>query len=157
MAPVLGATDCAWRRQRPFVCGEFVLVCCIFSGEAFAAWSWWSAYEAVAPTTKKLLPVNMDETAVRFFMPWRRGLLFSAARGAGRRKVVQRAPLKQQRTCVSRVAFLYAEPAAQPLLPQIILGSYHVLRLADVAAVQPCLPPNVFMFCRQSAWVHVPL
>ena len=43
----------------------------------------------------------------------------------------------------------------QPLLPQVIVGPYHVLRLADVAAVQPRLPPNVFMLRRQSAWVNV--
>ena len=43
----------------------------------------------------------------------------------------------------------------QPLLPQIIVGSYHALRLADVAAARPRLPPNVFMLRRQSFWANV--
>ena len=45
----------------------------------------------------------------------------------------------------------------QALLPHFLLGSYHVPRLADVAAMRPRLPPNVCVLLRQSACVSVPV
>ena len=60
---------------------------------------------------------------------------------------------KQQRGCLSHIAFVCDRPEIQPHLPHIIIGNEAVLPLYIQREIQPQLFRNVFLVRRKSAWV----
>ena len=99
--------------------------------EATPCWSWWNAYEHAIPQGKRPLAINMDETAIKFYVQ-HRGLIVERARHVFRPKPTQQVSRAQQRTCVSHVAFVRNNAAAQPSLPQFFISSEHALRVGEV-------------------------
>ena len=120
-------------------------------------WQWWNTYEHVKDDRKKLLRINMDETAVRLYMTPRISLIASqcSRRHRSARTISHSASLQQQRTCVTHAAFVCDDTTIQVLLPHILIGSTHVLSVAVKNAVEPLLHRNVFLLRRKSAWVNV--
>ena len=101
---------------------------------------------------RKVLRINVDETAVRFYMPQRAGLVAKRRRGGP--SLAQDASRRQQRSCVTRVAAICDNAAVQPSLPQVFIGNEKVLQAAAVKLLQPALQKNVFLLRRKSGWVN---
>ena len=55
------------------------------------------------------------------------------------------------------MAFVCDNGEVQKALPQIIIGSWAVLRVTDVSRIARLLPDNVFVLRRKSAWVTADL
>ena len=55
---------------------------------------------------------------------------------------------------MTHVAMICDNTTIQPLLPQIIIGSEHVLRVRDVDYVRPRVSANVHVWRRSSGWVN---
>ena len=51
------------------------------AAEARSVWQWWNCLEENVALPRKVLRVNVDETAVRFYMPQRAGLIAKRRRG----------------------------------------------------------------------------
>ena len=115
-------------------------------------WQWWNCWEEHVAPPKKVLRVNVDETAVRFYMPQRAGLLAKRRRGGP--SLAQDAPRGQQRSCVTHVAAICDDTAVQPSLPQVFIGNEAVLKVAAVKLVGPALHKNVILLRRKSGWVN---
>ena len=115
-------------------------------------WQWWNCLEEQVALPRKVLRVNVDETAVRFYMPQRRGLVAKRRRGGP--SLAQDASRRQQRSCVTHVAAICDDTAVQPSLPQVIIGNESVLQAAAVKLVGPALHKNVILLRRKSGWVN---
>ena len=115
-------------------------------------WQWWNCLEEQVALPRKVLRVNVDETAVRFYMPQRKGLAPKRRRGGPSR--AQDASRRQQRSCATHVAAICDDTAVQPSLPQVFIGNEAVLRAAAVRLVQPALHKNVILLRRKSCWVN---
>ena len=115
-------------------------------------WQWWNCLEEQVALPRKVLRVNVDETAVRFYMPQRKGLVPKRRRGGPSR--AQDASRRQQRSCVTHVAAICDDTAVQPSLPQVFIGNEAVLHAAAVRLVQPALHQNVILLRRKSGWVN---
>ena len=75
---------------------------------------------------RKVLRANVDETAVRFYMPQRAGLV--TKRRLGALSLAQDASRRQQRSCVTHVAAICDDTAVQLSLPQVNIGNASVRR-----------------------------
>ena len=86
-------------------------------------------------------------------------------RGFGDQKgvVARRPPRGQQKIMrfknpdrgnLSYVAIICDDTSIQPVLPQILLGNEHVLRVQDLEAVKASLPSNVYLIRAKSGWVE---
>lgn len=115
-------------------------------------WQWWNCLEDHVALPKKVLRVNVDETAVRFYMPQPAGLLAKRRRGGP--SLAQDASRRQQRSCVTHVAAICDDTAVQPSLPQVFIGNEAVLQVAAVKLVRPALHKNVILLRRKSGWVN---
>ena len=78
-----------------------------------------------------------------------------SGRSRGDRRVAP-ATRKQQRGCLSHVAFVCDQPEIQPHLPHVIIGNQAVLPLYTQRELEPQLLSNVFLVRRKSAWVDAP-
>ena len=151
--PVLGPRGIPVKRVGSGKRPPFFCFCPPLPAQVSQAWSWWNLYAAAVPTGKQLLGINMDETAIRFFMQ-QRGLVVRRARGRCRRPATQRCSRAQMRACITLVAFVATEPRVQGSLPQVFVGAEHVLRVTDVNLVQPALTDNIRLLRRKSGWVN---
>ena len=115
-------------------------------------WQWWNCLEEQVALPRKVLRVNVDETAVRFYMPQRAGLVAKRRRGGP--SLAQDAARRQQRSCATHVAAICDDTAVQPSLPQVFIGNEAVLQAAAVKLVRPALHKNVVLLRRKSGWVN---
>ena len=122
------------------------------AAEARSVWQWWNCLEEHVALPRKVLRVNVDETAVRFYMPQRAGLVAKRRRGGP--SPTQDASRRQQRACVTHVAAICDDTAVQPLLPQVFIGNEAVLQASAVKLVRPALHKNVILLRRKSGWVN---
>ena len=101
----------------------------------------------------------MDETAVKIAPVLKPGLVACEPQENIKDFMLheRRAPLRQQRACLSLVAFVCDDSEVQKSLPQIILGGSAVLRVSDLVRIEPQLPDNVFCLRRKSAWLNADL
>ena len=107
-------------------------------------------------TDKKILRLNLDETAVRMYMDPVRGLIVTGAEGL-RGKPLRSASRRQQRACVSHIAIVCDDTSVQPVLPQIIVGNCKTVLKSMQRRLAPQLRENVFLLRRKSAWVNADL
>lgn len=98
--------------------------------------------------------MNLDETAVKTWMAPGKGLIAKPMLSVGRRgRRVAPATRKQQRGCVSHIAFVCDNPDIQPRLPHVFIGNAAVLPVYIQREIEPQLFSNVFLVRRKSAWV----
>ena len=117
-------------------------------------YTWWNFVESFCSPAKKILRINLDETSVKTWMPSGKGLVTRRIPGPcrGDRRVAP-ATRKQQRGCLSHVAFVCDQPEIQPHLPHVIIGNECVLPLYIQREMETQLSSNVFLVRRKSAWV----
>lgn len=133
-------------------CSSVVSLC--LPDQVTAVYTWWNLLESLCPPTKSVLRLNLDETAVKTWMAPGKGLIAPGS-GDGVRPVrqVSKATRKQQRSCLTHVAFLCDNPEIQPYLPHVIIGNEGVLPVYIQKEMAPKLFRNVFLVRRKSAWV----
>ena len=116
-------------------------------------WSNWLTEEA-RRAGKQLLLLNLDETSIP--------LAFTHAGGHVMRLNPTKQwirPPRQRPTRALQRSFLFTHvglicnvPALQPLLPQVVFISAHLLTLAAQASIQDELPDNVYVKRMPSGW-----
>ena len=121
-----------------------------FVSEAIAAWQWWNSCLADVSTGKRVLRINMDETAVCLFQGHGRGNLFLSNTD---RAAVQNVPRGKQRMFLTHVAFICDDSVIQKVLPQIVIGNERAIPQKQLATLKANCPANFFLLRRTSAWV----
>jgi hypothetical protein len=111
---------------------------------------------AHAPTGKRILTVNLDETAIVYREKQGKGNVFLRKKPLWKAcaAVQGKAQSKACRIYLTHVALVCDDPAIQPLLPQVLLVNAATLPLSLVDEIASFLPPNVQIWRRKSAWVN---
>ena len=122
--------------------------------EVRGVWQWWNCLEEQVSSPKKVLRVNVDETAVRFYMPQPAGLVAKKRRRRCGPEPTQDASRRQQRSCVTHVAAICDDTAVQAVLPQVFVGNEAVLQVSWTKLLRPALRKNVILLRRKSGWVN---
>jgi len=124
--------------------------------QATAVWQWWRCLCSHIPCGKKVLRLNLDETAVRFFYKPSKGLRTRRTPNhiIHETRAVQHATKGQQRRALTHVAIICDDSELQPQIPQFILGAEHVLRVRDMDCIAATLSPNVHLWRRKSGWIN---
>ena len=125
-----------------------------FFAQVTAGYTWWNLLESLCPPTKTVLRINLDETAVKIWMPPGKGLIARSSLDVVRGpRCISPATRKQQRACLTHVAFVCDNPSIQVHLPHVIIGNEAVLPLYIQRELEPQLFSNVYLVRRKSAWV----
>ena len=122
-----------------------------------AAWQWWNYLEDLVAVHKKILRLNMDETACRFYYDQLAGVLAAEPVAAAARHGMsaQNVSTKAKRSAVTHVALIADDRELQYTLPQFILGNEHVLQAHVMRELRSSgrLQQNITMLRGKSAWV----
>ena len=123
--------------------------------EALAVWAWSNCVQQEDRQGRRLLRINLDETAVCMCSSWRDGFLVRAARQSSRagRSLTRDFSRAEQRTNITHVALICDDAAIQPFLPQIILVSERLVHRDVCVHTQRSLPPCCVLLRRKKAWV----
>ena len=118
--------------------------------KSFAVWQWYNYLASQASNGRRVLRVNMDETALCLHQGGQRGYIF-LSKG---HDVVERISKSARRAYVTHVAFVCDCMVLQRVLPQIIICSERTLRARDVAALRARLGGTFILLRAQRAWVN---
>ena len=107
------------------------------SPKAEASWHFFNHCEQRAATAgRRLLRLNLDESAVCLFQGGGRGNIFLAKHEPR----VQQASLRAQRTYVTLVAFVCDDLDVQRALPQVLVASEKAVTLMQLVAIRAACP-----------------
>ena len=98
----------------------------------------------------------MDETSVAFFMGHKAGNVMDPPiiKKERRPEPVQHCTRGDRRTNITHVAVFSPEPDIQAILPQLILGNEHILRLRDMDRIRDECMANVHVDRENSGWMN---
>ena len=113
-----------------------------FVSEAIAAWQWWNSCLADVCTGKRVLRINMDETAVCLFQGHGRGNLFLSNTD---RAAVQNVPRGKQRMFLTHVAFICDDSVIQKVLPQVVIGNERAIPQKKLATLKANCPRELLV------------
>lgn len=116
------------------------------SHQARAVWQWWNCVSAHVAPGRTALRINLDETSVCLHQGRKKGVVFL------KRMPRVNVPLSRRRTYMTYVALACDLPAAQRVLPQVIIGNLHTLPAKSMATLRAALPANVTLLRQRSAW-----
>ena len=98
---------------------------------------------------EQILRVNLDETSLKLNYDGIKGVVMADCL-----KEVVLVPAKSaQRGALSHVMMVCDDSGVQPLLPQVILGNKHILRVQDLDVLKDELPSNVYVIRGTSSWI----
>ena len=124
--------------------------------QASALWQWCNFTETLRSPEKRIVHINLDETAVKLFQPPGKGLL-AIPKNTTRKTFLQqerKASLGDRRRAVSYLAFIASDPDVQKLLPQVFVASKRVVTVADARAFEEHrTQDNLFLLLRDSGWL----
>ena len=95
--------------------------------------------------------VNMDETSIVLNNDGQKGVV---SKGLAK-DVVLIKKKSRKRGSLTLVALVCDDTSVQPLLPQLIIGNEHVLRVLDLKELEPILPQNVVLVRAKSSWITI--
>jgi len=123
--------------------------------QATALFQWCNFLDNHVPAGKTALNINLDETALRLYMPMGNGHVIASARNrrTATPRPTQNASPQQTRGSFTHIVMVTDDTAVQPLLPQILIFNSHILSLRDHAVIRTRIPPNVIVLRAKSGWV----
>ncbi len=124
--------------------------------EARVFWQWCNYLVSQVAPPKRLLWVNMDETSVAYTYGGARGNVVSKRRRpADAGEPTERLTRGEQRGAITYAAFVCSEPAAQSVLPQILIGNKHMFTQRLMRAISAEVPCNVHLWAEPSSWMNI--
>ena len=119
-------------------------------------WKWSNFLHANSPSGRKIVRVNLDETAIRLDQREKNGHLTYAARVAKRsaRSLTSSATTTQTRGMITLVAFICDNDEIQQVLPQVLIANEaHLTKAEPAAALRMHLGANTILWTGAKAWV----
>ena len=118
--------------------------------KTIAAWQWFNHLLSNTPDDKRVLRVNLDETAICLFPDSRGGNLFISKEEQPNVNVKQ----QTKRTYMTHVAIVCDDAEVQKVLPQVIIANEHTIAAGSLEELRAACPPHVHILRRKSAWVN---
>ena len=122
--------------------------------EALTRWQWHNHLCSAVPSGKRVLLVNLDETAICAFQGDVKGNVLVARKTMA---AAQRVSHGERRRFLTHVALLCDDPTVQKLLPRFLIGNEHTILAGGLGALRARCPPNVRLIRQRTAWVTTPL
>ena len=97
------------------------------------------------------LRINLDETSIPLNYDYHKGVVATSSN----KDVVLVNRQFMKRGSLTHVVMICDGTAIQPLLPQMIIGNRHVLRVQDLRALENEVPSNVLVVRAKSSWIRV--
>ena len=127
--------------------------------EALSSWTWSNFLSSLCPPHKRVVYINMDETAVLFWYDKKAGYVLVPEHLSKSvfLETEQQATLDKRRLCCTLMAFVSDDAVVQSLLPQVVLVNKRTLTPAEVLSLKNALRANDACISMQaeSAWVSV--
>lgn len=120
--------------------------------KAFAAWQWYNHLCSEIPSEKKVLRVNLDETAICVFQGDVKGNVLVARKTMS---AVQHVSHGVRRRFLTHVALVCDDPLIQQVLPQFVIGNAHTIPARLIGTLRSRCPPNFHLLRERSAWVNI--
>ena len=129
--------------------------------KAAAAWTWSNFLESRSLAGKRVVRVNMDETAVKFWQEGGAGYV-QVPGGMNKAEFLEteaKVSLSKKRMVCSLLGFISDDEETQRLLPQVLVVNKKSLAEAATREVQASLQGSTTLFLKRcdSAWVSVDL
>lgn len=121
-----------------------------FVYEAEAAWQWHNHLESKVEVGRRLLRINLDETALCLCQDDQKGNVF-LHKG---HNAMQKASLAARRAYITHVALVCDDATVQQSLPQIVICNERTLPQKVHGALQASLGDNFVLLRCASAWVN---
>ena len=121
-----------------------------FQVKARAAWQWYNHLAGRVAPGKRVLRVNLDETALSLHQGGRRGNIF-LSKG---HDATERISKSARRAYVTHVAFVCDDEVLQELLPQVIICNERTMPKAKITALRERLGNKFVLIRAPSAWVN---
>lgn len=137
-----------WGRLAAPILGSLSCPC----AQAWAFFKWINCAISEAPLDRPPLIINMDETALAYHVTGVQGTVLRHLPKAPGRRPADHAQLSDVRGHVSFLASVTHDPAAQPLLPQVLLGNEHKFTVRALKDAAKHCPENVVLWRQKSAW-----
>ena len=102
------------------------------------------------PAGKRVLRINLDETAICVDQPAPRGHICVSRKKA--RQLSRHVLKSARRRYITYVCLICDDEAVQAQLPQFLIGNESTLRQRDMIRIQEAFPRNVRLIRRKSAW-----
>ena len=97
------------------------------------------------------LRINLGETSIPLNYDYQKGVVATSSN----KDVVLVNRQFMKRGSLTHVVMICDGIAIQPLLPQMIIGNRHVLRVQDLRALENEVPSNVLVVRAKSSWIRV--
>ena len=97
------------------------------------------------------LRTKLDETSIPLNYDYQKGVVATSSN----KDVVLVNRQFMKRGSLTHVVMICDGTAIQPLLPQMIIGNRHVLRVQDLRALENEVPSNVLVVRAKSSWIRV--
>ena len=122
-------------------------------GKAIAYFRWINFARRQAPSGRKPLFINLDETALCYSFTGMVGtIVCEKALPPGKQYTTENSAESDIRGHVTLITLLTHETEVQARLPQILLGNEHRFTLELLKKVKAATPSNVHLWRQKSAW-----
>lgn len=122
-------------------------------GKAIAYFRWVNFARRQAPSGRKPLFINLDETALCYSFTGMVGtVVCEKALPPGKQHTTESATESDIRGHVTLITLITHDTEVQARLPQILLGNEHRFTLELLKKVKAATPSNVHLWRQQSAW-----
>ncbi len=118
------------------------------------SWQWHRTLLAnIAASEHKALRLNLDETSIVLNHDDQKGVVTPQ-----RDNLPVLVPKKSaKRGSLTHVVLICDDTAVQPLLPQMIIGNEHILRVTDMQTLETETAANIYIVRAKSSWITAEL
>ena len=107
----------------------------------------------IAASEHNALRLNLDETSIVLNHDDQQGVVTPQ-----RDNLPVLVPKKSaKRGSLTHVVLICDDTAVQPLLPQMIIGNEHILRVTDMQTLETETPANIYVVRAKSSWITAEL
>ena len=99
------------------------------------------------------LRINLDETSIVLNHDGQKGVVCKTTK----KGVTLLEKISKKSGTLTHVAIICDDTTIQPILPQMIIGNQHLLRVSDMKELETELPKNVTLVRAKSSWITVEL
>ena len=118
------------------------------------SWQWYRRLlHNLSEAGETALRLNLDETSIVLSHDGQKGVVTRT----NHKDVVFVPKTSAKRGSLTYAALVCDDQQVQPILPQMIIGNEHVLRVRDMQEMEAQVPHNVFLVRAKSSWITMEL
>ena len=121
----------------------------VMGAKAESAWQLYNHYHSMLKPGISALRINFDETAIYIAQHSKKGNKILRTRG-----IRGRLGSNAKRSYLNHVAFVCDDEDVQRVLPQVVIGNMHILKVGELKALRDALPARMTLLRAVSSWTN---